>query len=93
MQVVEQNVLRETKHGSDELKLVHTDVDEIKHVLRDMQEQMKLIIRDLQESAKKEDVVVLEKYINLWEPVSFVTQAEVEKIVDRALEKRLDKKQ
>ena len=31
-------------------------------------------------TAKKEDVEVLQKYINLWEPVNFATRKEVEKL-------------
>ena len=39
--------------------------------------------------AKTEDVQVLDRYINLWEPANFVTRTEVEKIVDEAINRVL----
>lgn len=42
-------------------------------------------------TATKEEVHTLNKYINLWEPVNFVTQNEVEKIISRMLDDRLRK--
>ena len=38
-------------------------------------------------SAKRDEVKVHEKYINLWNPVKFVTQNEVESIVKEILGK------
>ena len=40
------------------------------------------------ECAKKEHVKVLEKYINMWEPVNFVTKKDVEDIVKNMLKKK-----
>ena len=49
---------------------------------------MGLIIKELQSVARKEEVKVLEKYINLWNPIKFVTSNEVEQIVNDALERK-----
>ena len=38
-------------------------------------------ISELKNAAKRDEVKVLEKYINIWNPVKFVTQNEVESIV------------
>jgi len=45
------------------------------------------IIKELDIFAKKEQLKVLEKYINLWNPLNFVTTKEVEKIIEEKLKK------
>jgi len=41
--------------------------------------------QEIKETAKLEDVKVLENYVNLWNPIQFVTRQEVEKLIKRAL--------
>ncbi|MBI4448282.1 hypothetical protein HY643_04840, partial [Candidatus Woesearchaeota archaeon] len=38
--------------------------------------------------AKKENVKVLEKYINLWNPLNFVTREEAKRIAKEVLEEK-----
>ena len=51
------------------------------------------IVRELEETAKREEVKVLEKYINYWNPIKFVTQNEVEAIVSEILKRNSEKGQ
>ena len=44
-----------------------------------------MIIKELKSTAKREEVKVLEKYINFWDPVKFVRQHEIEAIVKEIL--------
>ena len=61
--------------------------------MQEIREKMGLIIKELQSVARKEEVKVLEKYINLWNPIKFVTSNEVEQIVNDALERKTKKSQ
>ena len=49
-------------------------------------------LRETDFFAKKNDIKVLEKYINLWNPLDFVTEEEVEMIVEKKLNKLKNKK-
>ena len=78
----------------ESVKLLTDEVSELKSQLSEIKDEMKLIISELKATAKKEDVEMLDKYINLWEPLNFVTQRDVDIIVKRALENAMhDKKQ
>jgi seryl-tRNA synthetase len=81
LQSVDQNLLSTAKKNASDIKLVMSEMDDIKRELADFKEKMVLIIRELKLTAKAEDVKVLENYVNLWEPVNFVTVNTVEKIV------------
>lgn len=81
VQSVDQNLLATAKKNSTDIKTVMSEVDDVRRELADLKEKLILVIRELKLSAKSEDVKVLQNYINLWEPVNFVTVNQVEKIV------------
>ena len=91
-QVTEENIIAKNKHFSAEIKTVSSDINEIRKEMQEIKDKLMLVIKELQSVARKEDVKVLEKYINLWNPVKFVSQNEVEAIINEVLEKRKDKK-
>ncbi len=87
-QITEENIISKNKYYAAELKTFNSEISEIKKEIHEIKEKFMKVIMELQMVARKEDVKVLEKYIGLWNPVKFVTQAEVERIVDEILEKK-----
>lgn len=86
LSLIEQNMISENKKVNTEIRAFTSEINDVKKELADVKNKILLIIKELKLSAKKEDVDILSKYINLWEPINFVTQKEVEKIIDRKLE-------
>ncbi|MBI3035070.1 hypothetical protein HYY71_02000 [Candidatus Woesearchaeota archaeon] len=91
-QVTEENMIAKNKHFSAEIKTLASDISEIRKESQEIRDKLLLVIRELQTAARKEEVKVLEKYINLWNPVKFVTQNEVEQIINEVLEKNSNRK-
>ena len=89
IQLIEQNMLGQHKKDSQETQTVIKDITDLRKDIEDIKSKIVLVIKELKLSAKKEDVQILSRYLNLWEPVNFVTQSEVEKIVERAVERKL----
>ena len=87
-QVTEENMLAKNKYHSAEIKTLTSDINEIRKEMQEIKEKVILVIRELQTTARKDDVKVLEKYINFWNPVKFVSQNEVEQIINEILEKK-----
>lgn len=88
VQLTDQNILKNQKRFMEELKTVNNEITEIKRGMSDIKEKLKIIVKELQGCSKKEDVDVLQKYINMWEPVNFVTRNELQKILDEYLNKK-----
>ncbi|MEM4267689.1 MAG: hypothetical protein QXK37_02565 [Candidatus Woesearchaeota archaeon] len=86
IQVNEQNMLAESKKFQAEIKAINSDITEIKRILLEMKEEMRMIVLEVKESVKKEELKILERYINLWEPVHFVTIQEIDKYVRSSIE-------
>lgn len=87
LQLNEQDSLGKYKKGTHELKTLTEEIDGFKKEFKTLQDKITMLAAELQQFAKKDDVLVLKKYINLWEPVQFVTRNEVERIVADALTK------
>ena len=87
-QVTEENMIAKNKHFSAEIKTLTSDINEIRKEIQELKDKLLLVIRELQTVARKEEVKVLEKYINLWNPIKFVSQNEVEQIINEVLEKK-----
>src|SRR3989338_1733028 len=90
LQVTDQNMLGKNKVLATEIRTITSDISDMKSDINDVKEKILEIVNDLEEAAKKEEVKVLEKYINFWNPVKFVTQNEVESIVKDILKKEKD---
>ena len=87
-QITEENIITKNKYYSAEIKTLTSDISEIRKEIQELKDKFFLIIKELQTVARKEEVKVLEKYINLWNPIKFVTQNEVEQIINEVLEKK-----
>lgn len=79
--VINQNMIAEYKKLLAEIKAINSDVKEIKNDVFNIKETVKHIVKELEFFARKEDVKVLEKYINMWDPIKFVTEKEVVNLI------------
>lgn len=86
LQVIEQNMVTlhrglndEVKAAKDEMQGLRNDVTEIKNTLQ-------MIVSELSSFAKREELRTVQKYLTYWEPVKFVTEEQVEKIVRKLKE-------
>ncbi len=90
-QVTEENMLSSDRKIRADIKIINGEISEIKGQVADLTEKIKALITELQGFAKVEDVDVIRKYLNLIEPLGFVTQNEVERIVRQAVDEAIAK--
>ena len=87
----EQNIIGINKKLNSEAKAINTELLELRHLIDELDGKLLLIIKELKLSAKKDEVDLLKKYIELWNPIRFVTRKEVENIVNDLLDDRQEK--
>ncbi|MBW2997508.1 hypothetical protein KY349_04175 [Candidatus Woesearchaeota archaeon] len=85
-QVTDQNMLNNNKKVMTEIQTTHEEMDELRKQITDIVDKMKIIVRELKECAKRQDVAVLQKYINIWEPVNFITREGATKMIKDQVE-------
>ena len=88
MGIIEQNMLSRYKQLNSEIKTMLSEMTELKKEVGEMKDRMLMFIKELQMCAKKEEINTLKKYIELWEPVNFVTHNEIKEIIQEELSKR-----
>jgi len=91
LQVTEQNMLGKNKLFATDIRTLTSDISDMKTEINEVKEKILELVKELKETAKRDEVKVLEKYINFWNPVKFVTQNEVEAIVREILKKEKTK--
>ncbi|MEK6874287.1 MAG: hypothetical protein AABX52_00900 [Nanoarchaeota archaeon] len=92
MQFIEQNQISSHKSLQAELRATEKDLLEIKRLLHDVDAKVGLLAQEIAAGARKEDVMVLKRYIELWQPLNFVTRNQVEKIIAEIIEEKLQTK-
>ena len=89
MLFIEQNMLTNHKKAVGEIKMSNGEIDELRHKLEEVEERVITIIKELRLTARKSDMDVMKRYIELWDPVKFVTADFAEKIAREVVEEKL----
>ncbi len=85
IQSSETNILNERKRFITEIKTINSDIIDLKKVIEEIRHKMDLVVNDLRNFASKDELAVIKKYVEFWEPLNFVTRNEVEKIIEEKL--------
>lgn len=86
--VVNNNFVENFKKTSTEVKTLNDDIKDIKADVFKIKEALRHLLDELELFAKKDDVKYLEKYINLWDPMKFITQQELDEALVEIKKKR-----
>lgn len=92
MLFIEQNMLSNHKKALGELKASNEEIDELRHKLVDVEDRIITVIKELRLTARKSDMDVMKRYIELWDPVKFVTADFAEKIAREVVDEKLGQK-
>lgn len=91
MLMINQNMIHEYKEMMSETKAIDEEIKILKQDIFNIKETVKKMFKETEIFARKEDIKVLEKYINLWNPIKFITEEEVDKIIEEKLKERSEK--
>ena len=82
-QITDQNLIELQKEYYKEKKHLNQELIETKLKLQELTDELKIIHGELKDTVKQKDLKVLNKYLDLWEPMQFATRKEVEQILQR----------
>ena len=83
MLIINQNMLDHYKKMSTDIKSIKEEVTEIKDSLNLLKDTIRDVVKELQLLARKEELKILEKYINLWSPLNLMSKKEVEELIEK----------
>src|SRR3989344_5222105 len=71
-----------------EVKTLNGELLEMKREQEKTLQKMDLIIKELKQTAGVEEVQTLRRYVELWNPLTFVTQRDLERTVELKMEEK-----
>ena len=80
--IVNQNMIEEYKKIIKDMKIITSDLNEMKAEIAEIKSVIKNVVSELGLFAKKDEVKVIDKYLNLWSPMNFVTEDQLKKAVE-----------
>ena len=87
-QLLEDNLMSAQKKLFAEIRATTEDIVNFKEKIKDTQSKMLMLINEIHLLAKKEDVEVLKKYVDMLDPLKFVNRQQVEKICHSILDEK-----
>ena len=88
--IVNNNMIGQYKKKNSEMNELNKDIKEVKEEIFKLKEAIRHLLSDVEQFARKDQVTVLEKYINLWNPMKFVTQTEVIRLIEKHSKKEVN---
>lgn len=85
MDLLKNDAIKKSTMLRKDFKTLQDDVVELRHEQEKVMRQMDLMIKELKQTAGIEEVMTLRKYIDLWNPLTFVTQRDLERMIDAKL--------
>lgn len=79
--IINKTMIEEYKKIIKQIKDIDEDLKGCKKDINLLKETTKDFNKELQTFAKKENIKILEKYINLWNPMNFITEEDVRKLI------------
>ena len=80
--LINENLIGEYKKLSQEMNIIDSELKDMKKDIFEMKEALRHILEEMKYFARKENFNVLEKYINMWNPLNFVTEEEVLRLIN-----------
>ncbi len=86
LEVLKNDFVAKNNRLVKEIKVLDDELVGLKHEHEQTLRKMDLILKELKRTAGAEELAVLKKYIDFWNPMHFVTQRDLERAIDARLE-------
>ena len=83
MLIMNENMLEEYKKMMSEVKKVIAEANATKDEMNNVKNIIRHLTQEASGFAKQDDFKVLEKYINVWNPLNFVTEKDVLRLMGK----------
>jgi hypothetical protein len=84
--LVKNNSTRSGQDSKQSIQNINTELTDLQHKVSKMDEKLDLIVAELKKTAGNEELEVLKKYIEFWNPMEFVTQKDIDRILNRKIQ-------
>ena len=80
-QVSEQNIIEIEKSVTTDIKMLSDDIVDLKHNIKDIKDKLTLMKAEMGNLVNKNDFKIMERYLDMWQPMNFVTRNELNNLL------------
>ncbi len=81
-QLTDQNMLESNKRFNEEIKAINEEMGKIRVSINEITEKMDQLISEVGDAANRQDLITLNKYVDLWRNMNFVTKEQLDREFD-----------
>ena len=85
LDLIDRNLIEKNKMVMESMRNAESDIRLLRKTFDDMERHLNRIAQRLEEFAPKDRVLVLERYINMWSPLQYITRKEVQDLISKRL--------
>jgi predicted phage-related endonuclease len=86
IQVTESNMLSIQKNTIHEIKATDSQVLELQRTITQLDDKIKQINNELKNFSSSNELKIISRYLDFWQPIGFITKKEAEKLVREIIE-------
>jgi hypothetical protein len=87
-QLTEQNMIQTNKKLIGQIRDAFNEILEIRGDIKKINEQITVMNSELQDCANRNDLLAVDKYVEFWEPMNFLTEEQARKLIDDVINNR-----
>jgi len=87
-QTVEQGMINLEKDIRSDIKSLSEDLMDLKRELNDINDKLRIMSAEIKNLVNKNEFKVMEHYLDMWQPMNFVTRNELSKILEQKQKER-----
>ncbi len=88
LSVLKEGLLKKNTDLKKDVKTLNDELLELRRSQESTLQKMDLMIKELKQTAGVEEVMVIKKYMEYWNPLNFVTQRDLQRAVDARWEQQ-----
>jgi hypothetical protein len=81
-QLSEQSIISMEKDLRSDIRSLSEDMVDLKREMKDVKDKLRLMAAELKNLVNKNDFRVMERYVDMWQPMNFVTRSELNKLIE-----------
>ncbi len=91
-QLVGKNMIDNHNAVRKRQRAIDDEIVSLKHNFSELKQQFSLMLSELEDAAKANDLKIIERYLDFWQPLDFITREEAEKLIEEAVNKSVNKR-
>ena len=82
-QLSDENLLTSQKDIEKTIEKLNAEITALRHMLADIDEKLDRFLQQVKNTAPRKDILAIRKYLEMWEPLRFLTQEEALRLIRR----------